>query len=505
MHLDSFSMNNVYRVFLLIISFFLLNVSAQENEKNAFELLQLEFEILSSYNELSENIENLVASAAEYEKQGDYDFAVVFLEEAISELKTQKQEQTIPQEPLTHNFFGNIIAGIDYNRQEFELGFSESDSVLLDELSKPFVGFELRYLSDNKLFNVENSFRYDSENLQSELFFNNKFLNQKNIFEMSYGGIYDRNFKYDDLGYFEVYTDINLKSSYKNSDWYWSLKNYSRFKSFKESSESISDYFRNSFTAYLIKNYSFYNNLQMDYTFDYNESIKFDNNDFYEHNGGLAFQDVYFNKFKIKISSRYRYYNFNYLISDSAFANSSGTISLNPDMVYEFNSFFSLDINYDVDIKKFNVKTEQEPDYTYNYINPSLVINIGDLTSVSFGYIYEKKIHKLQDELVEQYIKDQDYNSSGFSSGIDYSSYNGVLVSLNVEYTRRRYPNYSSDVDFNIYSNRNILNLLLYAQIPLYKNITLNAIGSYDNDKDIDSDFNDTISSFYTLELSYTF
>jgi len=485
--------------------FCFLNLSAQENEKKGYELLVLEIEMFSSYQILSDDTKKLIDLAADYEKKGEYDLAIVFLEEALNGIIYFKQDEKVNDNLSGYKFLGSIISGIDYNRQEFELGFEQSDSVLLDELSKPFVGFEMKYVAADQRFNIENAFRYDSENLRNELFFKNKISDADQSFESRYGAMIDRNFKYNDLGYFEVFAEVNLKSTYNNSDWYWHLKNYSRFKRFKKSSVTIPDFFRNSLAAYLVKNFDFYNNVQFDYTMDFNESLKFANNDFFEHNGGISYQDIYFNDLKIKAASRYRYFNFHYQVSDSAFENTSNTVSFSPKITYNFNSQISLDVDYKIDIKKFRVKTEQEPDYTHNYINPSLAFRTGELSSISFGYVYEKKMHKLQDQLVEQYIKDQDYNSSGFGVGFDYTSLNGMLVSLSVEYSKRRYPNFSSETDFSIYSNRNILNILLYAQIPLFKNITLNIIGSYDNDKDIDSDFNDTISSFYTIELSYTF
>lgn len=493
------------RISVLIVAICSTHLIAQDSDKNTYELLLLEIELYGSYQNFPDDTNALIQVASDYEKQGEYDFAIVYLQEALNDIKKPVSNETLQGRSDQQNLQFSILSGIDYNRQEFELGFEQNDSTLLDELSKPFVGYKLEYSSDNEQFSIDNSMRYDSENFQSDLFFNNKFINDNNILETQYGGRVDRSYQYDDLGYYELFTNIDWKSSYESANWYWSIKNRSRYKSYKKSSVTIPDFFRNSLTAYLIRNFNFDENIQLDYMLDYNESIKYSNNDFVEHNVGVTYQDLFFNKLKIKSSARYRYYDFNYQLSDSAFTNVSHTITLNSEFIFEIKSYLDLEFKYNIDIKDFKLKTEQEPDYIYNYINPGIVIKPGDLTAINLGYIYETRKHKTQNGLIEQYIKDQDYNSSGLSAGFDYSSLNGLLVSLSVEYTRRRYPNYNSDADFSIYSNRNIFSILFYAQIPVHKNIMLNAIGSYDNDKDIDSDFNNTISSFYTLELSYSF
>jgi len=483
-----------------------LNLFAQDNGNKEYELLLLEIEMYGSYLDLSNTSEEMIKLAAEYEKQGDYDLATAFLEEALNELKSSAQKDSGPAVSVSDYIFsGNIISGIDYNRQEFELGFEQSDSVLLDELSKPFVGFEIKYASADDLFRIENAFRYDQENLRNELFVKNSYEGKNYNFDTRLGGLLDRNFEYSDLGYYEAFAELGIKSNYNDPAWYWQFKNKSRLKKYKQPSLTIPDFFRNSFSSYVVRNFNNNNSMQFDYTMDLNESLKYINNDFLEHNAGVSYQNISLSALKIKLASRYRYFNFNYQLSDSAFENTSNTISFNPDLVYDFNSSLGLNLDYNVDIKDFTIKTEQEPDYTYHNVNPSFIIHFTDLSSVNIGFVYENKKHVVQKNLVTQYIRDQDYHSSGLTAGFDYSTLNGTLLSINAEYRQRRYPNSENEADFSIYSNRNILSLLVYGQIPLYENISLNIIGSYDNDKDIDSDFNDTISSFYTMELKYAF
>ncbi|KAA3611330.1 MAG: hypothetical protein D8M58_15300 [Calditrichaeota bacterium] len=503
-------MNNPLITYCVLLFAICGKLFAQETEQGEYELLAMEIDMLGSYSTFSQNTNALIDSAKEYALKGDYDFAIVYLEEAKSSITTPENVNK-PNE-ISHSkkiFFFNLQTGIDYNRQEFELGFEQSDSVLLDELSKPFVGFDLRYLSDDHTFQLENNLRYDKENLQNELFLQNEFKNSSLSFTPKLGIVFDKNFSYSTLGYLEVFTDLGIKSADINSSWYWSIKNLVRYKRFEQSTETIPNFIRNTFTAYLVKSYNFNKNLQFDYNFDLNESIKYLNNDFSEHDAGISYQDQFFKRLKFRGSIRSRINEFNYLVQDelrdSSFTNRSQTYSVNPSLKYELNPLFSIDLKYKVDFKKFDIKTEQEPDYVFQFINPALITHLNDNVSIKLGYVFEKKSHKTSALLEEQYIKDQNYSSQGIATGLDYASVSGIIISLNAEYMLRRYPNVQEDVTFSIYSNRNILNFLFFAQVPINENISINAIGSYDNDKDIDSDFNDSISSFYTFELTYSF
>jgi hypothetical protein len=311
------------------------------------------------------------------------------------------------------------------------------------------------------------------------------------------------------LGYLELFVDFSLKNSNLGSDWYWSLKNTVRYKKFKQATETIPNFIKSTFSGYAVKSFGLYKNIQVDYNFDLNESLDYMNNDFIEHDAGIGYQDMFFSHLKLRASSRARVSAFNYLVSDesgdSSFTNRSTTFGLNPELVYTFNQSMSIGINYKVDFKQFVIKTEQEPDYRFDYINPSILINLSEEISLKLGYVRERKLHKTVPFLEEQYIKDQNYQSQGVSLGFDFTTLNGILITLNSEYVRRRYPDTVDDAAFSIYSNRNILNILLFAQIPISEKISINAIGSYDNDKDIDTDFNDSVSSFYSFEFVYSF
>ena len=127
------------------------------------------------------------------------------------------------------------------------------------------------------------------------------------------------------------------------------------------------------------------------------------------------------------------------------------------------------------------------------------------LFSVSVNYFYEKRDHKTVESLQNIYIKEQDFSANGLEFGINLSSIGGFLFSGGVTFSRREYPNNSDDSVFSFYSNRDIINIFLFTQVPVWQNISTSLIALYDNDKDKDFDNNDTQSSFFTFEIKYSF
>ncbi|MCB9058227.1 MAG: hypothetical protein H6627_06650 [Calditrichae bacterium] len=502
-------MKLIFNACLLCLSTVTNYIAAQEiSDRESYQLLLLEMQVIYHYDSFKSQTNSMMDSAKTYAENGDYELALAFLEEAREGLPVpeQKSEQQIYSESDFRPFSFNIISGIDYSKQEFELGLDQSDSTLLDEISKPFIGFNLKYFF-NKNAQITNQLKYDREYFFNELNFEiEKNLEQAELL-INPGHIFSFNNVYDGLSFSEIFLDLNLKSNRQNSQWYWSVQNLSRYKKYSNPDKTIPDFFRNLTKIYINYDQGFYKSLQFDYNLDYNESINFDNNDFIEQSGGIGYQSNFFNNLKYKFSAHYRYSRFNYLISDetsdSLFSNISQNYTFEHDLKYNLIPLIDLNLDGEFSAKSYRKKTEQEPDYQFIRLNPFVTFNMSEKTLLRAGYIFENKSHQTDGLTAKEYVNDQDYYSNGFSAGFDYSDLADFYISFNVEYMQRRYPT-NENVDFSIYSNRNILNIMLFAQLPLSEKISLNAIASYDNDKDVDLDYNDIISSFFTLELSYS-
>lgn len=74
-----------------------------------------------------------------------------------------------------------------------------------------------------------------------------------------------------------------------------------------------------------------------------------------------------------------------------------------------------------------------------------------------------------------------------------------------ITYSRRIYPESKNASVLSFYTSKNILNLFILLQAPIHKNFGVNIFLSYDGDKELDNDKNDTRSVIFSVELEYEF
>jgi len=161
------------QVILIILQLFVIKivvtpaqqVSELADAKSAYDLMLTRFKIYLEYYILYEETKLLYEEALQYGQNNEYEIGMILLEEALEMLKNE-QESTSNVVALSslsgyssmrtsqQDFNLSIISGLDFNRQEFELGFVESDSTVKEEFSKPYIGLSARYYLSNEEHNV---------------------------------------------------------------------------------------------------------------------------------------------------------------------------------------------------------------------------------------------------------------------------------------------------------------------------------------------------------------
>ncbi len=149
--------------------------------------------------------------------------------------------------------------------------------------------------------------------------------------------------------------------------------------------------------------------------------------------------------------------------------------------------------------------TEQDPSYQHYQMMNKLRINPLDNFFWEAGHRFELKKHFLFKGAQDEYLEEQNYIGNGAITGLEYNIGFRFMLSLELSYTWRRYPEAEPDIWGSAYNNRNILNLNFLLQAPLTSNISFNAFVSYDNDQDLDSDAGNTRSSIFSAEICYKF
>jgi len=498
-----------------IILIFLLSgagdfLTSQNLAEWEYDLLLNEVQILQYYTPIDEA---LLDSAQLYHNQGEFEIAGVFLETILLE-----SGDVLPQDNASFNneednkalrnpMQFRIRSGVDYNHQEFEIEYAEDDSLLVDEVQKPFIGMEMQYfLLDNSSANDLSLFskvRSDKENLKGDIGVD--YALQTNTLSASsrLGYMMDKNDLFKDLSYHEAYFNSDLNWDLSRG-WNFRMNNLLRFKQYKSPSTTVPDFVK-EIANFELGYFTGMRRLTCDYEINFNESQDTQNNDFLEQTGWMNIKGLFGSRFRNDLGLGYRNNLFSHEYSDSVTQNRSQTISTDNTFYKNLSSKWSMGLEYSFDYKWYNEKTEQDPDYVLHYLQSELVYDFNIKWSVKTGYIYEHKIHASDPDLIRTYIEEQDYRGNGLSLGIDLSTMAGSMLSFQGSYTWRRYPHASADNSLSLYSNRNILNFFLFLQMPILQNLNLNILASYDNDKDKDNDRNDARSSFFTAEFEYNF
>ena len=162
-------------------------VSELADAKSAYDLMLTRFKIYLEYYTLDEETKLLYEEALQYGQNNEYEIGMILLEEALEMLKNEQESTSNVVAPSSlsgyssmrtsqQDFNLSIISGLDFNRQEFELGFVESDSTVKEEFSKPYIGLSARYYLSNGEHNVidfQNSIRFDKYIFKQKYFFGN--------------------------------------------------------------------------------------------------------------------------------------------------------------------------------------------------------------------------------------------------------------------------------------------------------------------------------------------
>ncbi len=496
-----------YRLIFFLLFLMKGIVLSLETPEQDYDLLVWEVRLLAA---LSGQDTSLLDSAKAYKEAGDTEIANIFLEMMIEEAGQMAVMEVADPEPATTEsrpIQWTLGTGVDFNRQEFEIENLEDDSILVEEIQKPFIATRLRIpLSggiQGNAFDVTGDLRYDKENLKTDFNIVHRFtagmINTHNRFGM----IYDDNRVYEHLGYFELYSDGSLYWD-MSAHWLFRLQNLLRLKRYRSPSETIPDFFREQGNLEL-KYANRYRSIGLSYDINVNESIDYLHNDFREQTSTIRLNGFLGSHIRNDIRMGYRDNVFNLVLSDSSLSNRSKTFFNRIYMKMQVGRNWEIDTDYAFDYKWYNEKTEQDPDYMLHTFRFGFINHYIRDWDVKTGIIYENRSHRLKGGLNERYITEQDYREHGYSLGVNYSGGKEIFLSMEVSHTRRTYPDNQESRALSLYSTRSIWTLFLYVQVPVMENVRLNVLGSYDNDRDVDIDNNDMRSSFFTAELQYLF
>jgi hypothetical protein len=510
------------RVILVILQLFVIKivvapaqkVSEMTDAKSTYDLLLTRFKIYLEYYTLDEETKFLYEEALQYGQNKEYEIGIILMEEAVDILKNGQEStsnvvalNSISGYPSVRtaqqDFNLSLISGLDFNRQEFELGFMESDSIVEEEFSKPYIGLSARYYLSNGEHNVidfQNSIRFDEENLRDDYRIRWQPISN---FYILYSGYWNEARVEETYSYWDQVISTRLTLDLAPS-LNISLFNTFNYKSYRAANIYLKDFYRNRLSVIGEWRTSFLGIKSIEYGNEINESLGLQDNDYSQNTIRFGTRSDSFEKF---------YHNFIAEISTRDYV-----IQFDDSLIFNNYQLLGFEGIYEVAIvenfrlvaednfiyKEYEKKSSLEPDYYWNFLRPGFRWSFTNQLEVGAGYEWEFKEHIAQ-PLDSYNVNDQNYNSSGIFISLNYFTTGGMYITTSVSYQWRRYPDSITNDFISIYSNRNIFSAMVLAYIPITSHLNLNGFATFDNDEDIDFDQQNNQSMIFTIEIEYTF
>jgi hypothetical protein len=475
-------------------------VSAEER----YQLLLEQINIYKDYRAFGRAEKNLIDQAGEFALNDEFELALIYLEETLDLLKmntAQTKEGAFIENrtKINTNIKFSLLSGIDFNRQEFEVGYLQNDSTVLEEINKPYLGIAAVYhfpYATNKFFEIRNTFRYDQENLRDDYRIGWK---PGKYFLFEYRGFWNRAKQIESNSFWEH--DLNGKFRKKITQSFDLLiENKYDYKIYKEQSDFLFDFYRNRF----LTNLDWKGTLSAEYVNEMNESIGRDDTDYLQHTMRFGFRSTRMQTINYNLIVRGSHRDYFLEFENNIIDNIYKQFGFDTNVDFSFFRRLRLEVENNFILKSYKQKSSLEPDYIWNFFRPSLLTNPIQDIEISLGYEWEVKTY--DSDVSDTYeVGEQDYNSKGIFTSLSYFTLRGIYISGSLSYQWRRYPKSITNDLISLYSDRNVLSLLLIAYLPVSNHFALNVFAAYDNDEDIDKDQQNNQSTIFTAELEYKF
>ncbi len=498
--------------------------SSEMKNKEIFDSRKMQLEFLTQQNPPADSLfYHLLKEAQYFAEHDDFTTALEFLDMAIQTFnenilltKPLYSNDSISTNPLnippahlkSINKAWDITleAGTDYSRQEYELTFIESDSVILEELHNPYAAIRLSksgninnkntqifgYLrGDNSLFQSSVSASLESMNFrnnwriegQSDIFWFTKesggrfWNNEIRGFLTNHINQKNRIFIYSKIRYKKYFPSTINYSDIFHADINFSWRYNFHILSWMELVFRPSIYRENQVQGY---NYTQYQTqFNLDHRVDYHKYIYINT-------------ILYLRKFQSKQISE-EYHNQFYTLQP--------IVDAEHPIIYPFG----IQMRIHSEGRRYKEPDINYSNFIYTSIGTQLKYYLGTFKSIGCGYIYENEKHSSNISSDKAIIEQENFNAKGFIISFELLSFKGLMISVSYQYILRNYPNAGADDFFGSYSNRLIQNIQGFGYIPINEHWQFQFFANYDNDRDRDRDSNDNFNTIFNLGFVYKF
>jgi len=491
-------------------------------------------------NEMTADLFNqvieLIKEAQNFAKEGDYETGLLLLDSASDLAKSSSSQAAILPEgsensirPMAGEPAGRwswkpgIVTGMDFWRQEFDLGFSGEASTYFESSWNPFVGLRLRG-------------NYEGASLSSfETYLLGKVSRDYYSGEASVRGLFgslqrghflfDNRFEATDyrnglsLKYLENRTTLQAGVELARN-FVFLAGNEFQIRNYAEQSELYPNYFQNLIYGGLQYTSGLATRLAAQYNFGFRRHSHYLEDDFREHRiEASVYQTTAINS-SIFFQNIWRDRKYVHGDVDSSYQNSYQEEYFRADFRFGLSHWASFDLQGDFTLRQHPNASLYTPDFVDVRANPRFLFRlIGDL-QLGLGYLFTLRVYK-QDIIrttpapvptanaaaSQQYLGYEDYFSHGASLSLELFRLGSFMMSLTDQFELRTYPNSpTNDINgFGLYTDRAINSILMFLSWQILPQMDFGLMINYDDDRGRKVENSDTRNSLFSLDLGYSF
>ena len=519
--------------FVLISQFELPPLYAQSrNVKNSdeevvdpilrYEIQNLNIEIRWAEFALYENFADLIELrqfSKDAVEKGDYELALIYLDEIIELTDEQSSDSTIQYQLAAldesfefskDNFTTEIVFGMDFSEQEYNLTFGLSDSTFIDSQNNPYSGFRLRWASYQA-----NNFKVELDGLmkvsrdytawQAQSQFTKNFITG---FEIHFGQVFDglsykRSFP---IEYWQSSSNLILEKRF-GDDLALSIGDEFQYRSYENESESFPTFQKNEFQTVLRASDFLNSRLTIDFTIDQRIQKTFQLYDYVDRR--FSIQHSFNSSLNTSFLGWYQFRDMKYtqVNSDSSFLTDFRQHFITLNVSQSLIRSVSLKLSGEVILRDHPETYLYTPDFTYLRFEPGFLFDLSNQLNLGINYILESKEYKKNEVQQSNLLISQNKLSQGLLLSLDFFNYKNLLCSLSHTFMFNSYPDAGDEPipGFSLYTNRSQNSTLLYLSYQVIDPLEITLVMQYDLDKDREIKHNDSRSSIFSLDINWKF
>lgn len=466
-------------------------------------------------------IDERLAEADNYADNQAFELAHLLLQEILDLIAYEQSSEKPISPPLvpasgpkhqpknnTTQWEREVIAGLDFWNQKFEMNFSEEDTTLLEGSTNPVVGVRFGLIrgqpnDDHIKANAVLKKSRDYDTATGEAGLNRKI---KKSTSLEIKNLVDWTHYHNEMTLSYLQNTLSTICQYRpRASLRFYLNDELRFRQYKEEHDYYASYWQNQFRfvidAYLRATTMLGAGIRISHRNHPNYAFKDYQKLACDVNGMIPV----FSRFMLRFNNELSLKKYAIQTPDTLYQSDYFQNYLDLELRFNLSNHFFVELNHYSSFLEY----EKKRSYLRNYLESEfeLALNYSfHLTNLlKLGYVYDCYLTQGTSNEQDVPLNTEDYFSHGITFSFDYFLSKGLILSLNDSYRIRTYPNAKDIQNFSFYSDRNINALFLLFSWDITPAYQVNLIANYDDDRARNREHNDSRNTMFSLELVYKF